>query len=60
MKDLTEPSRQKYHHVYFDNFFSSVGLLEDLEEVGLYACGTARTDRKGFPPELKKPKLSDR
>ena len=60
VKDLTEPLRQKYHHVYFDNFFSSVGLLEDLEEVGLYACGTARTDRKGFPPELKKLKLSDR
>ena len=37
---LTEPFYNKYHHVYFDNFFTSLDLLEDLEENGTYACGT--------------------
>lgn len=39
--------------MYFDNFFSSVDLLLDLRRVGLYACGTLRSNRKGFPTELK-------
>ena len=60
VKELTAPLQHKFHHVYFDNFFTSVQLLEDLEEVGLYACGTARSDRSGFPPSLKKVKLDDR
>lgn len=60
VKDLTTPLKQKYHHVYFDNFFTSVKLLEDLEKDGLYACGTARSDRVGFPPQLKQAKLSKR
>lgn len=60
VKNLTTPLRGKYHNVYFDNFFSSVQLLEDLEKDGLYACGIVRSDRKGFPPPLKKVKLSKR
>ena len=43
---LTSNLKHKHHHVYFDNFFTSVHLLED----GIYGCGTARKDRKGFPP----------
>lgn len=43
----------RYHHVYFDNFFSSVDLLLDLLKVGLYGCGTLRSNRKGFPEDLK-------
>lgn len=39
--------------MYFDNFFSSVDLLLDLLRVGLYGCGTLRSDRKGFPKDLK-------
>ena len=34
------------YHLYFDNFFSSVPLLEDLLEDGIYACGTFRKDRR--------------
>ena len=59
VKDLTKPLRGKFHHVYFDNFFTSVKLLEDLEKDGLYACGTARSNRVGFP-QLNKVKLSQR
>ena len=60
VKDLTSPLQQKFHHIYCDNFFTSVQLFEDLERVGLYACGTARSDRTGFPPQLKKIKLTSR
>ena len=60
VKDLTRSLAGKHHHVYFDNFFTSVKLLEDLEKDGIYACGTARTDRVGFPEALTRPKLSNR
>ncbi len=42
VKDLTAHLQGKYHHIYCDNFITSVKLFKDLEEVGLYACGTAR------------------
>ena len=53
VKTLTSELKHKHHHVYFDNFFTNVQLLEQLEEDGIYSCGTARKDRKGFPPALK-------
>ena len=37
------------YHIYFDNYFASVSLLEDLLSDGLYACCTYRKDRKGLP-----------
>ena len=39
--------------MYCDNFFTSLFLLEDLLKDGIYGCGTIRTNRKGFPDELK-------
>ena len=39
--------------VHCDNFFSSVDLLCDLYSMGLYGCGTLRSNRKGFPDDLK-------
>ena len=39
----------KNHPVYFDNFFSSVTLLEHLEANGTYACATVRCNRKDLP-----------
>ena len=53
IKDLTQNIKNKYHHVYCDNFFTSLFLLEDLMKDGIYGCGTIRTNRKGFPDELK-------
>ena len=38
---LTENLKDKYHHVFFDNYFTSFQLLEDLEKDGIYGCGTA-------------------
>lgn len=60
VKDLTSDLKGKYHHAFFDNYFTSVSLLEDLEQDGIYACGTARKDRVGFPEALKKPSLPNR
>ena len=40
------------HHVYFDNFFSSMQLLLNLAKDGIYSCGTLRSNRIGFPVDL--------
>jgi hypothetical protein len=34
VKSLTRDLKDKYHDVYFDNFFTSAQLLEELEEDG--------------------------
>ena len=47
------PLPSRFHHVYFDNFFSGIDLLIDLHRLGLYGCGTLRSNRKGFPSDLK-------
>ena len=60
VKDLTRLLKGKNHHVFFDNFFTSEKLLQDLLEDDIFACGTARKDRKGFPSALKKAKLKNR
>ena len=57
VKTLTQDLKNKYHHVYFDNYFTGVQLLEDLEEDGIYG---ARRDRRDFPPTLKNPGLKER
>ena len=54
VKTLTEDLKNKNHHVFFDNYFTSYKLLEDLEKDGIYGCGTAR---KEFPAALKNPGL---
>ena len=59
VKDLTRLLKGKNHRVFFDNFFTSEELLQDLLEDGILACGTARKDRKGFPPALKQAKLKN-
>ena len=47
---LVRPYLNKNHHIYFDNFFSSVKLFDDLLKKKTYACGTVRTNRKGLLP----------
>ena len=48
--NMTEPYHGKSHHAYFDNFFSSPELMEDLLfDKQTYACGTVRRNRKGLP-----------
>ncbi|XP_008189097.2 piggyBac transposable element-derived protein 4-like, partial [Acyrthosiphon pisum] len=49
VQDLTMNIEGKYHNVYFDNFFTSLELMEELLQDGIYACGTVRANRKGLP-----------
>ena len=54
VKDLTANLPYQNYHVYADNFFTSPQLFLDLLGQGIYACGTIRQHRKGFPSELKR------
>ena len=40
--------------VYTDRYYTSPSLCFYLQKLGLYACGTAMTNRQGFPKELIK------
>ena len=50
--DLTEHLHNTYIHIYMDNFYTSVPLLEELLANGMYGCGTVRANRKGLPTRL--------
>ena len=49
---LSESIKGRHHQLYYDNYFSSISLLEKLLSQGTYACGTIRTNRKNFPSEI--------
>ena len=53
VKQLTRTLAGKHPHIFCDNFFTSAALFADLLLDGIYACGTVRTNRRGFPDELK-------
>ena len=59
VKELTTDFHNTWRYVFFDNFFTSYGLLNDLYRSGLYGCGTARSHCKGFPNVLKKNKIEE-
>ena len=48
MKDLTYQG----HHLYIDNFYTSVPLVLFLVSQGIYTCGTMRSNRKYYPHDL--------
>ncbi|KAL3224209.1 hypothetical protein MRX96_026653 [Rhipicephalus microplus] len=39
--------------LYFDNFFTTIKLMEELSEKQIMAAGTVRTNRKDLPHEIK-------
>lgn len=53
---LTDHLHHTHRQLFFDNFFTGLPLMEQLLAKGLYACGTVRANRKGFPKDLKKPR----
>ena len=52
---LVEPLQGGGHHLYMDNFYTSPLLFRELRQCGFEACGTIRLNRRGVPPEVKKP-----
>ena len=42
VKSLTSELHKKHHHVFFDNTFTSISLLEDLLEDGVYVVQQGR------------------
>ena len=50
--ELMQHYLMRHHHLYADNFFSSLPLVEDLYAADIYYCGTLRKDRVGIPRQL--------
>ena len=46
---MASPFLKKHRHIFFDNFFTSTKLMEDLLAQDTYACGTVRSNRKDLP-----------
>ncbi|KAL4154019.1 hypothetical protein QTP88_001852 [Uroleucon formosanum] len=46
---LNVPYWNKGMKVFFDNYFTSINLLEKLNLENTFACGTIRSNRKGIP-----------
>ena len=42
---LCEQLHGKKHHVYFDNLFTSVPLLNELLQHKIYSCGTVQQSK---------------
>ena len=53
VKDLIENYQRVGHHLYIDNFYTFPQLFKDLLDNGTLACGTIRSNRKGFPVAVK-------
>lgn len=49
---LSQSIKGHWYRVFFDNFFTSYKLLEDLYANKILGCGTMRQGCKGFPREL--------
>ncbi|XP_050293785.1 piggyBac transposable element-derived protein 4-like [Anthonomus grandis grandis] len=53
IKDLSRELVGNKHKLYYDNFCNSVKLQNSLLLEGIYACGTARKNRKNMPNDLR-------
>ena len=51
--NLAEPLLDRGHFLYFDNYFSSVDLASKLLKWNTYCVLLTRTNRKGWPQQLK-------
>ena len=55
--DLMQPLLHKGYHLYTDNWYTSLLLYKYLHCYGTLACGTIRSNRKGFLEQVKNAKL---
>jgi hypothetical protein len=45
------------YHLFIDNFYTGIQLLRDLFNMCIYATGTVRSNRQGFPEKVAKYKV---
>ena len=57
IEKLTRPYTNKFHHVYFDRYFTGLPIVEHLLRLNTYASGTVNLNRKGLPKRAKSLKL---
>ena len=57
---LTAELDGKNYHIYFDNYFTSVKLMENLKERQINACGVVNRTRKYLPPAFSSSKKNKR
>lgn len=57
---LTEEDWNKNKIIYFDNFYTTVKLLEKLKAEDTLACGTIRSNKKNLPKKMKEDKKLNR
>ena len=50
---LLEGLEHRGHHIYMDNYYTSLALFQDLRRLGFGACGTVRVNRRGVPQSMK-------
>ena len=50
---LTNDFHHKGHCLFVDNWYSSLALCIFLKSGWIYLCGTTRSNRRGYPAELK-------
>ena len=53
--DLVKGLKGHYHHIYFDNLYTSVPIMKFLFSKGLYSVGTLHKGRKLLPQIIKNP-----
>jgi hypothetical protein len=47
------------HHLFIDNFYTSLQLVEDLLEDNIFVTGTTKPGRKGFPRQVSGAELEN-
>ena len=49
--DISKPFHHTHRHLYFNNFFNSEEVIEELLKVCTFACGTLQTNK--YPPQVE-------
>ncbi len=51
-ESVTENYTDQGYHLYIDNYYSKVWLINSFKDKGIYVGGTVLTDRSDFPKEI--------